>query len=61
MVCSFRIENWDIDKAVKYKLMHGENATYEGFIRKDPISKKEISIGRYLVTVIKTVGIGTSM
>ena len=24
--------------------MHGENATYEGFIRKDPISKKEITL-----------------
>ncbi len=40
----FRIENWDMNKAVKYKLMHGENATYEGFIRKDPISKKEITL-----------------
>lgn len=39
---SFHIENWDMSQQVKYRLRHGEKATFEGLIRKDPIDKKEI-------------------
>ncbi len=38
----FRIENWDDTKNVKYRLLHGENASFEGLIRKDPEDKNEI-------------------
>lgn len=38
----FRIENWDMAQNVKYRLLHGEKATFEGLIRKDPADKKEI-------------------
>ena len=41
---SFRIENWDVNQSVKYKLSHGQNASFEGTIRKDPKEKTEITI-----------------
>lgn len=41
----FRIENWDNSKDVPYRLRHGEEATFEGLIRKDPVDKDEIVVG----------------
>ncbi len=41
----FRIENWDNTKDVPYRLRHGENAMFEGLIRKDPLNKDEIVVG----------------
>ena len=38
----FRIENWDDSKDVPYRLRHGENASFEGLIRKNPANKNEI-------------------
>ena len=38
----FRIENWDDTRNVKYRLLHGEKASFEGLIRKDPKDKNEI-------------------
>ena len=40
----FRIENWDMNQSVKYKLFHGQNASFEGVIRKDPKEKSEITL-----------------
>ena len=40
----FRIENWDMNQSVKYKLSHGQNARFEGTIRKDPKEKTEITL-----------------
>ena len=40
----FRIENWDMNQSVKYKLSHGQNASFEGTIRKDPKEKSEITL-----------------
>ena len=40
----FRIENWDMNQSVKYKLLHGQNASFEGVIRKDPKEKSEITL-----------------
>jgi len=40
----FRIENWDMNQSVKYKLSHGQNAIFEGTIRKDPKEKTEITM-----------------
>ncbi|MCC5928996.1 MAG: hypothetical protein JJU28_07105 [Cyclobacteriaceae bacterium] len=40
----FRIENWDETKDVPYRLRHGENAVFQGLIRKNPIDKEEISV-----------------
>ena len=44
---TFRIENWDSSKNIKYKLLHGEKASFEGLIRKDPIDKNEIILAAF--------------
>ena len=41
----FRVENIDPTKNIPYRLSHGETATYEGTIRKDPIDKDTIVVG----------------
>ena len=41
---TFRVENWDSDVDVPYRLRHGEEAYFEGTIRKDPTDHTEISI-----------------
>lgn len=38
----FRVENWDDNKDVKYRLLHGEKSTFAGLIRKGPKDKNEI-------------------
>ena len=38
----FRIDDWDKNTDVKYQIRHGENAFFEGTIRKDPTDKNEI-------------------
>jgi len=43
----FRIENWDDTKDVRYRVRHGENATFEGLIRKNPVDKKEIVVAAF--------------
>ena len=40
----FRIENFDMSKDIRYKIMHGETAYFEGLIRKDPINKAQITL-----------------
>lgn len=43
----FRIENWDSSKDIPYRLAHGEKATFEGLIRKDPKDKEEIVLAAF--------------
>jgi hypothetical protein len=40
----FRIEDWDHSKDVPYRLKHGENAVFEGLIRKDPVDREEVIV-----------------
>lgn len=40
----FRIEKWDETKDVPYRLCHGQNAVFEGLIRKKPVNKDEIVV-----------------
>lgn len=40
----FRVENWDDSKDAKYRIRHGENAYFEGLIRKNPKDKEQISL-----------------
>ena len=40
----FRVENWDASQDMPYRLRHGEQATFEGLIRKDPSEKNEILV-----------------
>ncbi len=41
----FRIEKWDETQNVEYRLRHGEKASFEGLIRKNPKNKNEIVVG----------------
>lgn len=43
----FRVENWDDTQAVKYRVRHGNEARYEGLIRKNPIDKDEIVVAGF--------------
>lgn len=49
----FRIENWDDTKDVRYRVRHGENATFEGTIRKNPVDKEEIVVAGFTGNSIK--------
>ena len=40
----FRIENWDASHDTPYRLRHGEQAMFEGLIRRDPVDKNEILV-----------------
>lgn len=41
---TFKVENWNNDENISYRLLHGKSASFEGLVRKDPKDKKEISI-----------------
>jgi hypothetical protein len=40
----FRVEDWDMNQSVKYRLLHGKNAQFIGTIRRDPIDHNQISM-----------------
>ncbi len=40
----FRLEDWDNTRDVPYRVRHGEDAYFEGLIRRDPIGKEEIVV-----------------
>jgi hypothetical protein len=40
----FRVESWDNAKDTPYRLRHGQEASFEGLIRKDPKDKDEIVV-----------------
>ena len=44
---TFKIENWDDTKNVRYRLRHGKNAEFEGKIRKNPIEKDIIKLAAF--------------
>lgn len=52
----FRIKEWDSDKAVAYRLRHGEKASFEGLIRKDPKDKDMIVTGNLSCNSSRTKG-----
>ncbi len=41
----FRIEGWDSTRDVLYRVRHGESASFEGLIRRDPIAQDVITLG----------------
>ncbi len=43
----FRVDDWDDTKDVPYRLRHGEEAVFEGLIRKDPVNKEEIVLAAF--------------
>ncbi len=52
----FRIDDWDNSQNVRYRLRHGEEATFEGLIRKDPIDKDVIVVGSLSCNSSRTPG-----
>ncbi|MEC7851567.1 MAG: hypothetical protein VX968_05200, partial [Bacteroidota bacterium] len=44
---TFRVENWDDSKDVRYRLLHGKKAKYEGLIRKNPLDKEVITMAAF--------------
>ena len=40
----FRVEDWDATQDMPYRLRHGEQAVFEGLIRKDPTDQPEITL-----------------
>jgi len=43
----FRVEEWDMGKDTPYRLRHGEEASFEGLIRKNPKDKEEIVVAAF--------------
>ncbi len=43
----FRVANWDDSQAHKYRVRHGDEAEYEGLIRKNPVDKDEIVVAGF--------------
>ena len=52
----FRIEGWDDSQDVPYRVRHGENAQFEGLIRKDPKNKEEIVVANLSCNSSRTTG-----
>lgn len=52
----FRLEDWDNSKDVAYRVLHGEAASFEGKVRKDPISKDVIVVGNLSCNSSRTPG-----
>jgi hypothetical protein len=42
----FRVNDWDASSDVAYRVRHGEEALFEGLIRRDPVEKEEIVVSR---------------
>ena len=43
----FRVEDWDDSKDTPYRVIHGDKATYEGRIRRNPVDKEEIVVASF--------------
>ena len=52
----FRIQNWDSTQNVPYRVRHGEKASFEGLIRKDPIDQDSIVVGNLSCNSSRTQG-----
>jgi len=52
----FRFENWDATRNVPYRVRHGEDALFEGLIRRDPLDKEEIVVANMSCNSSRTTG-----
>ena len=52
----FRVEKWDGTKDVPYRVRHGEQARFEGLVRRDPVDKDEIVIANMSCNSSRTTG-----
>ena len=53
----FRIENWDGSKDVPYRVRHGEQAMFEGLVRRDPHEKETIVVANMSCNSSRTTGL----
>lgn len=52
----FRIEDWDNTLDVPYRVRHGQDAEFEGLVRRDPVEKDVIVIGSLSCNSSRTKG-----
>jgi hypothetical protein len=52
----FRVSPWDATQTVRYRVQHGERASFEGTIRHDPTDKPEIVVANLSCNSSKTKG-----
>jgi len=43
----FRVQDWDPTRSIRYRVLHGPRASFEGTIRKDPVHKDEIVVAAF--------------
>ncbi|QTN33142.1 metallophosphoesterase [Akkermansiaceae bacterium] len=53
----FRIDGWDDSKDVRYRVRHGQEAMFEGTVRKDPKDKAEIVVANMSCNSSRTTGL----
>lgn len=53
----FRVEPWDAAKDLAYRVRHGDNAKFEGLIRRDPAHQEEIVIANMSCNSSRTTGL----
>ncbi|MEM7387178.1 MAG: metallophosphoesterase family protein [Verrucomicrobiota bacterium] len=52
----FRINDWDASRSVAYRVRHGEKASFEGTIRRDPIEKETVVVANLSCNSSRTAG-----
>jgi hypothetical protein len=57
----FRVDRWDTTKTTAYRVRHGDKATFEGAIRRDPIDRNEIVVASLGCNSSRTKGPRTEM
>lgn len=53
----FRVKSWDNAQDVPYRVRHGEEAMFEGLIRRDPVDKAEIVVANMSCNSSRTTGL----
>ena len=44
---TFKVDDWNDEQDIKYRLRHGKEASFEGVIRKNPVDKDEIVLAAF--------------
>ncbi len=52
----FRVERWDGAQTAAYRVRHGDRATFDGTIRRDPVDKEEIVVANLSCNSSRTKG-----
>ncbi len=53
----FRITDWDDSQSIEYRVRHGEQASFEGLIRKDPRDQDVITVANMSCNSSRTTGL----